>query len=436
MRKRFFILALLAFSLAANRPARAEGWELLQMDHGGVVEDMQLVYHANPATSRDQVWAACMNGGIYRSTWNTGSSAWNTFSQYIPGKKAFGIDAIEVNGTEYVLCASQGLGLRYTASSSSSFSPTWDWPNGQAVYPDAWKHCGTNDAAFYWPSSGTPGNPQQQFYVILTGAVDETPQPDAGLWRWNNTSGQEGFLRLTNQPAGAHAYSHFYRDLRQPNVLYVIKKVEKDEDDAVISSGMLYRINGTYGSETVTLLTDTTSTVNNNNYVEVCDLGQWYESDSSTTYYYLLMHEVRNGAEVYKVYVTTTLPNNDWDIGDFGNAIYTKDRSEDGGRDWTDIYASDLGAKVIGRPFGEIHHKLWLCEYAYGWWYVETTSPVFEEQINDGNGATNLKRWRPRSAVPDIDHFATGETMRILFGTHQAGVWYLQYSNPTPSSSH
>ncbi len=239
---RHCLILVIAITLIAVKLTSAQNAVLLPMDEGGSVEDLQLVYHDQCSDVPNEVWAACGNTGFYRSTWVGGAgNPWSAWAQYLPVKKGYGVDAIEVGGTEYVLCASQGIGLWYGSGLTGSFNPNWARPNGEIPYPDAWNQAGTHDVAFYWPEDGfgPNPNPQSQYYVILTGEINEQGQTYLpGLYWWDNTPPDIGFVPVENQPLQPRSYSHFYRDVSNKNVLYVT------------APNAIYKLSGPYGRET------------------------------------------------------------------------------------------------------------------------------------------------------------------------------------------
>jgi hypothetical protein len=240
------LLLLLTFHTAG-----AQEWDRLELDHGGVVEDLQLITR-NDSNARNTVWAACMSGGLYRSTWS--GSAWNAWQEYKPGKHPYGVDAIELitaspaSDKEYVLMATTENGVYYNESDAGSSWNPGDWVRPGLIpqcFPLSWTHATMNDAAFYWPPpvgslQPDPMIPKAQFYVVLSGDCTDPMAPHAifhgGIYRWSQTASPT-FTRV--DPGNTEKkYSHFYRDLRQPNALYVT------------SDHGLYKLSGPYGKET------------------------------------------------------------------------------------------------------------------------------------------------------------------------------------------
>jgi hypothetical protein len=228
---------------AAGRP----DWYMLGMDEGGVVSDLQQVYHSSTGEPRHQLWATCMNGGIYRSVWNSTSQSWSQWDYYLLGKKGYGLDVVEKPSTvhtEYVLFATGNLGIWYGELNCDyqnldypTTSAQWRRPNG-AGYPADWGHTSTQDVAFFWPTSGI-GNIdlETQYYVILSGGFTYgTTTWNPGIYMWVYPSFQR--VDESSPQATGHAYGHFYRDEADKNVVYVT------------SAEGIYKLSGPYGRET------------------------------------------------------------------------------------------------------------------------------------------------------------------------------------------
>jgi len=99
------LVLIAATMLLVAYSVQAQNWEWWRMDQGGVVRDLQFVYHDNATDPKDQVWAAVMNTGLYRSTWDTTNHLWDDWTEHKPSIKGYGVDAIEVEGVEHVLGA-------------------------------------------------------------------------------------------------------------------------------------------------------------------------------------------------------------------------------------------------------------------------------------------------------------------------------------------
>ncbi len=207
MQGRIWIILLAALLLAGGRAVGQ--WHALELEGGGVAHDLQLVYHDNPNDARDQVWAACMNTGSYRATWSNG--AWSAWTEHLAGRGILGIDAVEVSGTEYVLAAGGNNGVWYKNGTNA-----WDRPPNLEFYPAAWKWVRVHDAAFYWPTpSGSPG--ESQYFMLLHEKISEQVKP--GIYRWDNVN--RVFARADGLGDNSYFFSHFYRDINNPNILYV-----------------------------------------------------------------------------------------------------------------------------------------------------------------------------------------------------------------------
>jgi len=214
-------LTLILLGLSLWPSAAYAQWTRLPMQEGGVPEDIQLLRRANNAFG-DTVWSANMETGLFRATWSPNQSTWSSWSEHLPGRGILGVDAIRTD-SEYVLAATGSWGLYYEANPTPSGSTSdWHRPNGDLAYPDAWDTAMTHDAAFYCDTSGSyPSNPQTQYFAILFVGLSTTNQ-NAGIYRWTGTS-PNYFSRVDK----AHDYDdprsfmHFWRDLGDPNVLYV-----------------------------------------------------------------------------------------------------------------------------------------------------------------------------------------------------------------------
>lgn len=225
--------------------------EQLQMDHGGTAEDLQIIEQENINEPEDSVlWSACTNSGIYRANWDDNYDKWNTWKRFMAGKHCYGVDAVIVGWTgeggpppesrEFVLLATYGMGVFYEYSDNGYFPFVWDRPNEQD-YPDAWKHADIRDAAFHLPNTASePPDLQDKYYVILNSAI----YPDnPGIYRWDDQ--QHDFVRIDDISSAIHQYTHFYRDTRNPNILYVT------------SSKGIYKLYGPYHKPVFELLQDT-----------------------------------------------------------------------------------------------------------------------------------------------------------------------------------
>jgi hypothetical protein len=251
-----FIVYLAALIVGVSQSVRAENWERMSgTQGGGVPEKIIYVCHDNLDNSSppnsvyepsNQVWAASMGNGIYRTTVSAyqgypDNLTWATWTERQPGKKCFGVDAIEVGGVEHVLSATGGMGGWYT-NSTGSFS--FDRTGNPLAFPDAWRHACLHDAAFFWPTSGNPTDPENHYYVILTSAAGENAP---GIYYWDGD--YHTFIRIVeegNTSQAAATYSHFYRDLANKNVVYAT------------SDHAIYKLSGPYGRETLEKLPSST----------------------------------------------------------------------------------------------------------------------------------------------------------------------------------
>jgi len=110
----FFVLLGLSLSLSTVQAQ----WTRLGLDEGGVGEDVQLLRLEDNSLG-DVVWSANMEGGLFRATWSGGS--WGSWSEYLPGRGAFGVEAIRIGSTEYVLGATGTMGLWYAENPATSY---------------------------------------------------------------------------------------------------------------------------------------------------------------------------------------------------------------------------------------------------------------------------------------------------------------------------
>ncbi len=408
------LLIAVAFLGAANftlaQPiAPIATWEWWRIDQGGSVEDLQLVYHDNAEDAKNQVWAAVMNTGLYRSVWDVPTpNTWNPWEEHKPSIKGYGVDAIEVGGVEHVLGAGGILGVWYSRSNQ----PGWDRPIPDH-YPLGWKTAPTHDVAFYWPTGtgAVPQTPEAQYYVILNNTVDD--DQFAGLYLWDDVH-IGGFDPIPNQPQQPRHYSHFYRDIKRENanVLYVILGAK---DGTPVVPGGLYKLSGDYGSTPVD--------VSPANTQEVLGFNQWQEGTTVT--YYIL---IKNTDGEYWVYVTDTMDGSSWRDGYECNSDWFSPDPE-----WSSLYPDHSGgAGVIGRPHDSYHH-LWIATPVYGLRYVDTAQPAQVTTIIGDPSSPALKRFGVRAYIPDSGHIdsqaSPPELMRLLFGSHQDGVWYLRFPN-------
>lgn len=388
-------------------------WEFLRMDQGGVIEDLQLVYHDYQTDHQDQVWAAVMNTGFYRSTWNSNPSLpWNNWTEYLVGKRGYGIDAIEVAGTEYVMCGSGILGLWYGQDDQLGFDPDWVRPNAILGYPASWNQAAISDVAFYWPPPDqgqpqVPSNPEGQYYV-LGSAGSGYP---AGLYKWDPDALPNPNFSLKQRGS----FDKFYRDVKRDsaNVLYVVKNYKEGH-----YNGGLYKLRGSYTNPTL-------MDVSPPYCKEILGFNQWLEIETGEVTYYVL-YKRTDGQ--YWVYVCSEMDGQSWDED---NAFQCSPDWFVLDPNWAPLHqVHGRYTAVAGKPDGDDHH-LWITTPKYGVLYVNTSDAEEDAvQINGPTDSPTLKRWDVRSFVvdPDTDHYQSGEIMRILFGTHQKGVWYLDFS--------
>jgi hypothetical protein len=300
-----YVLLLIASFLLVRSVSADPGtgepppWERLDLGAGGVAEDMQLVYHEN-GSAGDQVWAACANGAIFRATWNSGS--WGSWNGYLYGKHFRGVDAIEVDGVEYVLGAGHE-GLRY--ETGPSFPNVWIRPN-QSDYPENWKMALTHDADFYCQTDSTfPTTPVQNYFMILSSAIGTgQAAQNPGIYRWDQTSIPPGFIRVDSLRSAApgRSFNKLRRDVRDPNVVYGICRAKLQ------ALGGVYKFQGSYTAASPTFheltfkVDGAAITVR-----DVFGFNQWkYNSDS--VYTYILAKYKSTGADsVYSVFTALNL---------------------------------------------------------------------------------------------------------------------------------
>jgi len=198
----------------------AQPWSRLALDEGGVGEDVQLQRFADN-TLDSVVWSANMEGGIFRAEWDSG---WGSWTEYLPGRGAYGVEAIKLGSTEHVLAATGTMGIWYEDD-----PPTygeWQRPNGDLAYPDNWEYVWTHDVAFYCDENGDYGvTPEDSFFVILTQDVTTAnPHQNRGIYRWSGVQSPDNYFKRVDADDNddpARGFMHFWRDLSDGNVLYV-----------------------------------------------------------------------------------------------------------------------------------------------------------------------------------------------------------------------
>jgi len=195
-------------------------WTRLAFDGGGVGMDVQHVRLSDNSLA-DIVWSANMEGGFFRATWSEDS--WGTWTEYLPGRFAFGQDAIylgSLESTECVLAATGTMGIWYKGYPTAGGE--WPRPNGY-LYPDTWDSVFTHDVAFFRNTNGTwPQSPEDSFFVILRDTVFVGNNQNPGIYRWRSAPNND-FYRVdaANNNDPSRDFSNFWRDLGDGNVLYV-----------------------------------------------------------------------------------------------------------------------------------------------------------------------------------------------------------------------
>ena len=414
------VLALL-FGLSRNVLSLPER---IDLSGGGVIDDIQTL----EVGSDDIVWAASMGTGLFRVKWE--SSSWDhTWSENLAGKGVFGLDAIYQSSTEYVLAGTACNGIYFSSSSSGSFA-NWIRPNNeQQQYPSTWNNIRAHDLAFYCNTNGSyETNPEDKYFVIYrNNDLPGGPGGYLGIYKWND--GTPAFDRITS--ALDRQFDHFYRDKKDPNVLYV-----KGED--AVSGGdvkYLYRLKGDYASlEFVDKDFARHADPNDQDYtLDVYAFNQW-KYDENNTYSYALIkwHDVSANHDYISVFAWLNLHSATTGAC---NLVYTPPSafaSNLSSRD--EIYEPGMEAEVVGKAVAEIsqtYHHLWLSAGKYGvWFFNDQTNQVY---VLNGTSTINqepeLKNWSPRSMVPDIqDHISTGTGMRLFYGSHFMGVWWLDFT--------
>jgi len=218
-------------------------WTRLGLDEGGVGEDVQLLRLSNNSLG-DVVWSANMEGGVFRAVHSSG--AWQSWTEYLPGRGMFGVEAICVEDTdyvdmEYVLAATGTMGLWYNQwyIQNPPAAGEWQRPPSNLLYPDNWEHVWTHDAAFFCNTNGSwPQSPEDSFFVILSDTIGDPVQFKPGIYRWDPTLQPPNFTRVDAASAitDPRGFGHFWRDLEDGNVLYVT------------SPDGIYKLSGSYTS--------------------------------------------------------------------------------------------------------------------------------------------------------------------------------------------
>jgi hypothetical protein len=116
----------MAMLLSYPKMSSAQTWIRQPIDGGGVAEDQQLLCHDVETDAENVLWSACMEGGVFRSEWNDVSEAWDPWTEYLPGRFMYGVEAICVEDTdyvdmEYVLAATGTMGLWYAENPATSY---------------------------------------------------------------------------------------------------------------------------------------------------------------------------------------------------------------------------------------------------------------------------------------------------------------------------
>jgi hypothetical protein len=375
-----FLFICAAFLFAAS--VSSQPLQRICMDFGGIPEDVQVVYGENPATPQPVVWSACMDNAFFRTTRNAypDNQVFEPWSEYLPGKAGFGVEAILVQGStqdvEHVILCSAGQGLFYDSSTNAQFT-SWDRPGGAANYPLAWKLACHTDAAFWLPASGSfPADPIAQFY--MTGSANGY-QPS--IYRWYSDAITYIPLDPPPQQGPPNSYRPFQRDVANPNVLYVIKCLGLNSDYQIVRSGRLYKLSGAYGSES---LVDIGPAPLTGYFQEILSLSQWKDPVGENIYYYLYTDNIlasNQSQHVQKVFVSIS-PADQQNVPWNWTEVYDPSLITNSGgnqlREWTQIYDGIPIGAAIGRPYwvgSTRYHKLWMTNSRFGVWYLNYPTP-------------------------------------------------------------
>ena len=351
-RKEFFgkswwlIMSLgLLMSLPQISRAQLGPWTRFGLDGGGVAHDVQLVRHATDVDN-NELWSVSMSSGYYRATWS--GTAWSGWMAYQPGKSGLGVDAIEVNNTEYVIVGTSSTGVQFCDDPTSGNS-SWSWPV-EYEYDAEWKYSRIHDAAFFWPDGGTPTSPETQYYFILAApvyAANQTLVAVPGLYRWNATT----FARIeqVGWTTNPHSYFRFYRDIANPDILYLDRRQTDTEP------GKLFKLScgTTYGSQSFTEV----DLGLGDDLLDVLGFNQsLYDGN---VYSYVLVKREVSGNPVYSVYVSSNITDEEPDfdlLGDY-TSIFSPPSSAD------ELYDFPVEqAAVMGKLYDEAngYHYLWI----------------------------------------------------------------------------
>jgi hypothetical protein len=430
------ILMLLFSIFMLTQTKMVQGaWQRLDLAGGGVPEDLEKVRIRRSTTdSTDAVWATGMGSGLFRSEWN--GSSYGTWHEYLTGKGIFGVDVISGDSAgatwEYVLAGAAGQGVIYARSSTGTFPNIWNRPNnGQNQYPHSsnndWRLVTAHDVAFYCkPDSTYPINPDSQYFVIMYDPDSTVGINNDGIYKWNYTS--HIFDRIGN-PIGdsSRAYSHFYRDMSDPNVLYVLGGSATPN-----GNNNLWRISGAYNNLSFTRMDIAKMVQSSDSTKEVCSFNQWkYKADS--TYTYVLLHYYDNGTPKYGAFYYLNLANATGNSPANGCGLILDDL--DGGGTGNSLIADeDVKSMLVGKPhfvagIDSAYHYLWItCPIKGALYYDSHSASSLTQIVNSTSVTTTPKpyRWGPRSMIPDFqDHITGSEKMRLFLGTHHGGPFLL-----------
>jgi hypothetical protein len=411
----FFVLLGLSLSLSTVQAQ----WTRLGLDEGGVGEDVQLLRLEDNSLG-DVVWSANMEGGLFRAAHSSG--AWQSWTEYLPGRFMFGVEAICDEDTEHVLAATGTLGIWYAENPTPSSD--WDPPNGYD-YPDEWKNVWTHDAAFFCNTDGNwPDTPPDSFFVILRDTIGDPVQFKPGIYRWLEPDDDFKRVDAALPTSNSRGFGHFWRDLSIPNVLYSIM------GPGTGYNGGLCKISGDYADpdfELVTIVPSGQGTLK-----EVLGFNQWeYGSD---IYSYALVLRSVGGDDSYDVWFSTNLAGSSPSFTHLTNlnSVYFTSYEDD----WSNAFTLPFGGKIIGKPYeylGQTYHKLWITSangdngVMYGVLYKDTYYPNDPPIQVNGDDEEGCKTWADRAFTPDPGHLGSS-TMRFFMGTHKHGVWYMSFS--------
>jgi len=415
------LLALIGLLIHYPSILPAQTWTRLgggEQD-GGVVEDIQLLSSAE--TGADPViWAASMGTGLFRNSWT--SNSWDhDWTEFLPGKGFFGVDAITVTSgpttTEHVIAGTGMFGILYQSATGGNFSLTgWNRPQGWPAPPDPLDYTLVHDVAFHYESGSYADPPTDKYFAIFVEANAELGGPASGLYRWNGALQPPNFSRADgSDPDEERDFQHFYRDKEDKNALYVIG----EEDPSTGEDIKLYRISGSYSSPDFDDM-DLATMIDGDDYIEQAyGISQW---DAATPVYTYLIAKYRDHvADQSKIAVFVTHDLHDEDPispSVIPTVIYD---------DEFDFMEGKGDLRVVGRPHGAGYHYLWLGCLGYGMFFYDTEVQTLTQitGTSSPNTVPDLMRWTPRAVLMDLQGNISANEMHLFYGTHHKGIWYL-----------